>query len=284
MRNKNLAIIAVTLTASVLAATLTGCGTRAKATDQEVVMEEEPIIVTDEGDSEEATIETEDEITETEEVIADDGETDGEADAEASYTEHEYFYVRDELDMTDATPMDMNALNVDGTTYTLDESVNIYMPSVGALKGYTKPNIDVYVNSFNEDWYCLYFEYEESPNNYVLVKAEDFIEASGMYENMEAITADDIKFSLMPQLDQMEHGDEEVYYVAVDDVIEEMTSVSEFTIPTYCKNVDEWMAQVIADNDFENYQLFYIEKVEDKSDEDNSCFRVTYGRLQKFAQ
>ena len=280
MRKKNLAIIAVTLTASVLAATLTGCGTRAKATDQEVVMEEEPIIVTDEEDSEEVTIETEDEITETEEVVADDGE----ADVEATYTEHEYFYVRDELDMTDATPMDMNALNVDGTTYTLNESVNIYMPSVGALKGYTKPNIDVYVNSFNEDWYCLYFENEESPNNYVLVKAEDFIEASGMYENMEAITADDIKFSLMPQLDQMEHGDEEVYYVAVDNVIEEMTSVSEFTIPTYCKDVDGWMAQVIADNDFENYQLFHIEKVEDKSDEENSCFRVTYGRLQKFAQ
>ena len=42
MRNRNLAIIAVTLTASVLAATLTGCGTRTKATDQEVVMEEEP--------------------------------------------------------------------------------------------------------------------------------------------------------------------------------------------------------------------------------------------------
>ncbi|RKI78137.1 hypothetical protein D7V90_17965 [bacterium 1xD42-87] len=280
MRKKILGIIAVTLTASVLAATLTGCGTRAKATDQEVVMEEEPIIVTDEEDSEEVTIETEDEITETEEVVADDGE----ADVEATYTEHEYFYVRDELDMTDATPMDMNALNVDGTTYTLNESVNIYMPSVGALKGYTKPNIDVYVNSFNEDWYCLYFENEESPNNYVLVKAEDFIEASGMYENMEAITADDIKFSLMPQLDQMEHGDEEVYYVAVDDVIEEMTSVSEFTIPTYCKDVDGWMAQVIADNDFGNYQLFHIEKVEDKSDEENSCFRVTYGRLQKFAQ
>ena len=280
MRKKILGIIAVTLTASVLAATLTGCGTRAKATDQEVVMEEEPIIVTDEEDSEEVTIETEDEITETEEVVADHGE----ADVEATYTEHEYFYVRDELDMTDATPMDMNALNVDGTTYTLNESVNIYMPSVGALKGYTKPNIDVYVNSFNEDWYCLYFENEESPNNYVLVKAEDFIEASGMYENMEAITADDIKFSLMPQLDQMEHGDEEVYYVAVDNVIEEMTSVSEFTIPTYCKDVDGWMAQVIADNDFENYQLFHIEKVEDKSDEENSCFRVTYGRLQKFAQ
>lgn len=50
MRKKILGIIAVTLTASALAATLTGCGTRAKATDQEVVMNEETIVVS-EGDS-----------------------------------------------------------------------------------------------------------------------------------------------------------------------------------------------------------------------------------------
>ena len=282
MKKRVLGIVTVTLTASMMAVSLTGCGTEAKATDQEVVMSEEPIIVTDDEDSNDVAIETDDEISDTEEVIAD-----GETDTEASYTEHEYFYVRDELDMTNATPMDMNALDVDGTTYTLNESVNIYMPSVGALKGYTKPNIDVYVNSFNEDWYCLYFENEESPNNYVLVKADDFIEASGMYEDMEAITADDIKFALMPQLDEIApdvDDDEEVYYVALDNAVEEMTSVVEFTIPTYCKDVDEWMAQVIAENDFENYQLFYIEKVVDKSDEENSCFRVTYGRLQKFAE
>ena len=94
MRKKILGIMAVTLTASMMAAFLTGCGTQAKATDQEVVMEEEPIIVTDEENSEEVTIETEDEITETEEVIADDGET----DAEATYTEHEYFFALDEQD------------------------------------------------------------------------------------------------------------------------------------------------------------------------------------------
>lgn len=280
MRKKILGIIAVTLTASVLAATLTGCGTRAKATDQEVVMEEEPIIVTDEEDSEEVTIETEDEITETEEVIADDGE----ADAEASYTEHEYFFALDKQDDSTAEDIDWDAMKPDGNDYLLKDSVNIYGSGMGRVAGYTKPDINVHVVTSSDDWYCIEFADEDPAYQLLLVKAEDFIEASGMYENMEAITADDIKFSLMPQLGQMEHGDEEAYYVAVDDVIEEMTSVSEFTIPTYCKDVDEWMAQVIADNDFENYQLFYIEKVEDKSDEENSCFRVTYGRLQKFAQ
>lgn len=281
MRKKILGIIAVTLTASVLAATLTGCGTRAKATDQEVVMEEEPIIVTDEGDSEEVTIETEDEITETEEVIADDGE----ADTDASYTEHEYFFALDKQDDSTAEDIDWDAMKPDGNDYLLKDSVNIYGSGMGRIAGYTKPDINVYVVTSSDDWYCIEFADEDPAYQLLLVKAEDFIEASGMYEDMPAITVDDIKFALIPQLGEMAPDvDDEVYYIPLDEPMEEMTSVSEFTIPTYCKDVDGWMAQVIADNDFENYQFFYIEKVEDKSDEENSCFRVTYGRLQKFAQ
>lgn len=281
MRKKILGIIAVTLTASVLAATLTGCGTRAKATDQEVVMEEEPIIVTDEEDSEEVTIETEDEITETEEVVADDGE----ADVEATYTEHEYFFALDKQDDSTAEDIDWDAIKPDGNDYLLKDSVNIYGSGKGRIAGYTKPDINVHVVTSSDDWYCIEFADEDPAYQLLLVKAEDFIEASGMYEDMPAITADDIKFALIPQLGEMAPDvDDEVYYIPLDEPTEEMTSVSEFTIPTYCKDVDEWMAQVIADNDFENYQFFYIEKVEDKSDEENSCFRVTYGRQQKFAQ
>lgn len=281
MRKKILGIIAVTLTASVLAATLTGCGTRAKATDQEVVMEEEPIIVTDEEDSKEVTIETEDEITETEEVIADDEE----AGEDASYTEHEYFFALDKQDDSTAEDIDWDAMKPDGNDYLLKDSVNIYGSGMGRVAGYTKPDINVYVVTSSDDWYCIEFADEDPAYQLLLVKAEDFIEASGMYEDMPAITADDIKFALIPQLGEMAPDvDDEVYYIPLDEPTEEMTSVSEFTIPTYCKDVDGWMAQVIADNDFGNYQFFYIEKVEDKSDEENSCFRVTYGRLQKFAQ
>ncbi len=83
MRKKFLSVMSVVLVATFASASLTGCGTEAKATDQEVVMDEEPIIVTEEETSEEVTIETEDEITEEEEVIAGDGEDeDSLADAE----------------------------------------------------------------------------------------------------------------------------------------------------------------------------------------------------------
>lgn len=281
MRKKILGVMAVTLTASMMAVSLTGCGTEAKATDQEVVMEEEPIIVTDEEDSEEVTIGTEEEITETEEVVADEGE----ADTEAPYTEHEYFFALEEQDDSTAEEIDWDAMEPDGNDYLLKDSVNIYGSGMGRIAGYTKPNINVYVVTSSDDWYCIEFAEEDPAYQLLLVKADDFIEASGMYEDMPAITADDIKFALIPQLSELAPDtDDEVYYVPLDEPTEEMTSVSEFTIPTYCKDVDEWMAQVIADNDFENYQFFYIEKVEDKSDEENSCFRVTYGRQQKFAQ
>ena len=244
-------------------------------------MEEEPIIVTDEEDSEKVTVETDDEIIETEEVVADGGE----ADVEATYTEHEYFFALDKQDDSTAEDIDWDAIKPDGNDYLLKDSVNIYGSGKGRIAGYTKPDINVHVVTSSDDWYCIEFADEDPAYQLLLVKAEDFIEASGMYEDMPAITADDIKFALIPQLGEMAPDvDDEVYYIPLDEPTEEMTSVSEFTIPTYCKDVDEWMAQVIADNDFENYQFFYIEKVEDKSDEENSCFRVTYGRQQKFAQ
>ena len=282
MRKKILGIMAVTLTASMMAASLTGCGTQAKATDQDVAMDEETIVVTEQEEDAVAAV-TEDDITATEEVIADDGEADGEA--EASYTEHEYFFALDEQDDSTAEDIDWDAIKPDGNDYLLKDSVNIYGSGMGRIAGYTKPDINVHVVTSSDDWYCIEFADEDPAYQLLLVKAEDFIEASGMYEDMPAITADDIKFALIPQLGEMAPDvDDEVYYIPLDEPTEEMTSVSEFTIPTYCKDVEGWMAQVIADNDFENYQFFYIEKVEDKSDDENSCFRVTYGRQQKFAQ
>ena len=65
--------IIVILVTGMIVASLTGCGTKTEATEQDVVTDEETIIVTDEEDSEEVT-------TETEEVIADD--VDEEADGD----------------------------------------------------------------------------------------------------------------------------------------------------------------------------------------------------------
>lgn len=118
MRKKVISIMSLVLAGTMITASLTGCGTEAKATDQEIPMEEETIVVTD-GETEQETEVVNDEVEPETETVA-------EAEPEVVYEEHEFFYVRDKLDMTDATPMDMNDLNVEGKNYTLQDSVNIY--------------------------------------------------------------------------------------------------------------------------------------------------------------
>lgn len=243
MRKKTLGIIAVTLTASMLAVSLTGCGTRAEATDQEVVIEEEPIIVTDE---EEVTIDTEDAITETEEVVADDGE----ADAEASYTEHEYFFALDETDPNTEEEVDLSALVPVQETHELKDSVTLYGSGRGFIIGYTKPNITVELMSTSDDWYCINFADETPEYQLVLVRPDDFMAALGMDENMPAITANDVKMALINQLYDKVGDADGVHYVALDEATDEMDLAVEFTIPTYCRDIDEALTQIVADNDF----------------------------------
>lgn len=280
MKKKFLSIMSFAVVSSMMAISLTGCGTEAKATNQEVIMEEETIIVTDDESSEDATVNTEDEITVTEEVIV------GEKDV--NYTEYECFYVRDTLDMTDAKPMDMNTLNVEGKTYTLNESVNIYAPTTGALKGYTKPNIDVYVNSYNEEWYCLYFENEESPNNYILVKAEDFVASAGIeVEEKILITLDDVKKCFMEEIAEWQK-DSSVISKMLDSASSDMESM-EFKVPMYYSDsdtlqLDSWIAEMQAKYGLPSYDMFFIESIEDEFDEEYLWFRVYYKDSQEEEQ
>lgn len=284
MKKKILGIMAVILTASMLAASLTGCGTQVKATEQEVTGEE-TIIVTDDESSEDATVSTK-EITETE-VIGDD---DDNISDNVSYTEYEFFYVRDKLDMTDATPMDMNDLDVEGKTYTLNESVNIYATSKGALKGYTKPNIDVYVNSCNENWYCLYFENEASPNDYILVKAEDFIAATGIeIEEKILTTLDDVRKTFMDSLNEIQYQDDTVANFEMLDFVSAEMEFVEFKVPMYCNESDtrqlyRWISQMQVENQLAMYSKFYIEPMEDEFDDEYLWFKVYYKDLQESEQ
>lgn len=252
MRKKILGIMAVTLTASMMAAFLTGCGTQAKATDQEVVMEEEPIIVTDEENSEEVTIETEDEITETEEVIADDGET----DAEATYTEHEYFFALDEQDDSTAEEIDMNMLKPDGNSFELKESVNLYSPDFKCIIGYSKPNINVYAVTSSEEWYCISFADETPEYQLVLAKAEDIVAASGIEGDTKAdviITEDNVK-QTFAQLASEAKEKYELLDVPFDDM-----EYIEFSIPKDCENLENWVGQMYVINNMSNYSTYCIE-------------------------
>lgn len=68
MKKKLLGIMPLAIVSSMMMVSLTGCGTRAKAAEQEIAGEE-TIIVTDDESSENAIASTEDEITEEEETV-----------------------------------------------------------------------------------------------------------------------------------------------------------------------------------------------------------------------
>lgn len=254
MRKKFLSVMSVVLVATLVSASLTGCGTEAKATDQEVVMEEESIIVTEEEPSEEVTIETEDEITEEEEVIA---ETEEEAEAGASYTEHEYFFALDEQDPSTAEEIDMNTLKPDGNNFELKESVNLYSPDFKCIIGYTKPNINVNVLTSSDDWYCISFADETPEYQLVLVKAEDLAAASGI-ESSEVksdatVTGEDVKQTFAKLLSDMK-----TEYELLEFPFDDMEFI-EFSIPKDCENVDDWVEQMYVINNMSIYSTYCVE-------------------------
>ena len=63
----------------------------------------------------------------------------------------------------------------------LPESVNLYY-SDGCPAGYTKPGIEVQINSYSDDWYFIYLDMDETHSKSRLVKAEDF-DAVAVREN-----------------------------------------------------------------------------------------------------
>lgn len=271
MKKKILSTVSLLLVCTMAAASLTGCGTQAKATDDEVVVDGETIIVTEEEKTESEAVIEEEEITETEVVE--------ETQEEATYTEYELFYMRDSLDMSDATAMDMNALSVDGNTYTLNKSINIYAPEVGALMGYTKPNIEVYVNSCNEEWYCLRFDNVDGNTEFVLAKADDFIAATGEEPKEEiTITADDVKQVFTELVSKLE-----IEYELLDSPSGDMEYI-EFSIPKDCENLEDWIGQMYISNDMSHYTTYCIE-LEDKDYGDGYMnFKFYYKNLKELPQ
>lgn len=278
MMKKNMRIMELSL-AVAITVSLTGCGTQAKATDI-AIDDGETIIVTEEELEEDIAISTEDEITETE-VVSENVEEDA---AKETYTEHEYFFALDKQDNNTAEVINWDTLVPDGNDYDLKDSVTIYGSGKGRIAGYTKPNIKVNVITSGEEWYCISFPEEAPEYQLLLVKADEFMASAGI--EIPEVSIDNVEVALSVQLSKAvdyEHS-HDAFYVTMDEPTDEMEFEMEFTIPTYCRDVQSWMAQVVADTDMTNYVLFYVEKVEEKSDDENLFFRIKYGRLQEFAK
>lgn len=248
MKKRTISIVAVSLAMAVASISLTGCGTKAKATDQEVE-DEETIIVTED---EETVINTE-EGTETE-VVEEETTKEVEGNEDVTYTEHEYFFALDQLDFSMEEEVDMNALKPDGNDFDLKESINLYGSGRAVIIGYSKPNINVHVVTSNDDWYCIYFEDESPEFQYVLAKTNDFITSTGVEaEEKVVITSDDVIKAFKEIVDDLAIG-----YEMINTPSDDMEYI-EFSIPKDCENVEDWIGQMYVANNLSEYSTYCIE-------------------------
>ena len=195
MRKKILGVMAVTLTASVMAVSLTGCGTKAKATDQEVVIEEEPIIVTDEEDSEEVSIETEEEITETEEVVADDVEADADIDGDILFYDEIGKY-------PDYLLGDVEYESIEEKAVTAVEDIPVYSAD-GFKVGHVKGGVTVILteHGINTRWYRFENPVNGTDYDYLCMIDDDIPK-----EEIPMLSAEEVKEAIIKAM--LNRGDE----------------------------------------------------------------------------
>lgn len=188
MKKKILSTMAIILTTSMLAVSLTGCGTEAKATDQEVSMEEETILISeDEPVQEDAAVSTEDEITKTEEVVA--GEEAAEEDGDIVFYDEIGKY-------PDYLLSDVEYETMEDKVVTAVEDIPVYSAE-GFKVGYVKGGITVILteHGINTRWYR--FENPVSGTNYdYLCMIDDDIPA----EEIPLLSAEEIKEAIIADI------------------------------------------------------------------------------------
>lgn len=160
------------LSVATLAFCLFGCGNAAEPKQEEV--QEDVQEVQQETKQEEVKT---DAGTEQEETVTTEQKDDRE------FSEYEYFFSTDKLDLDNTIPCDLSDMSPNGEycgNWELSNSINMYAERDGkaCVIGYTKENIPVNVFNSCDEWITLYFENETSPNDYKLIKVEDFLASS----------------------------------------------------------------------------------------------------------
>lgn len=122
--------------------------------------------------------------TKQEEVKTDAGtEQEAEQKDDREFSEYEYFFSTDKLDLDNTIPCDLSDMSPNGEycgNWELSNSIDMYAERDGkaCIIGYTKENIPVNVFNSCDEWIMLHFENEASPNDFRLIKVEDFLASS----------------------------------------------------------------------------------------------------------
>ncbi len=266
MKRKTVKRFIIILAAGMLVTSSTGCGTKVSATDAEVPIQEETVIVAQEDADTESDDQT---IMETETV--------GEAENERVYVEHEYFFAveKDSIDWTASTEkIDMDALIPGGSSLELHNSLDVYTPE-GIMVGYTKPNVALDIFNYNDDWYCFEFA-NDNDFHYLLIKQEDVKNDTGVETKL--ITQEDVISYLEEYFSNAENGYELLDAPEPDmDFVELSISQTDWD---YLDNLTESTIGGDDDRLLRAYAKFYIEGMESKYNDRDIWVRVYYKDLK----
>lgn len=266
MRKKIVGIIVVTLTASMLSVSLTGCGTEAKATNQDMA-EGDTIIVADQEETEEIIVRSDDEITEVEEVVVSDAE-EGET---ATDTENDEIVLYAEIgEQKYLFPSEKTYTETCGTI-TAREDIPVYNGD-GYDIGYIKSGSVVSITESAEEVAWSRFENPLKGTDYdYLYVLSDYVVADG-----STISADEMVNEIIAEISQ--------YAVETPVFLDAPTSdmeVHEFRVTNSKEKSwkDGLFRELISISDSiqaDHYKTLYIECEEDEDGEPYILCRVYY--------
>lgn len=263
MKKKVLSAISLSLVCTMMAASLTGCGTKAEATDNIIVGEEnldseETIVVndgqnnvTDEEASEDNTVNAADEITKTEEEVVDVTATDGDIVLYDEIGEYPDYLIGD------FTFEPMEKKQVDAV-----DDIPIYSEE-GIKVGHVKGGVTIVLteHGINSRWYRFENPVNGTDYDYLYVIEDDF-----PIDESELLTSDEVKEWIIEDLNNYSF----VIPVFLDEPDSDMEYV-EFSIDRQGNRGDAGlkinqvlfpMESDVISSDYGDYSTYYVECTE----------------------
>lgn len=253
MKKKILSIIALSLVMAMMAVSLTGCGTEAKATDQDVAEDSDTIIVTDD---EETVINTEEEVTETE--VVEEETTEGETAFTGAENDEIVLYAEKGEQKYIGLSEDVYVENVQ--TVSAKEEIPIY-DGTGFQAGYIKSGSTVVVteNAENIAWFRFKNPITGTEDEYLYVNTDYIVEAQRI---ANALSAEEMK---------------QIICESIDDTFAKATILSskvsgmevyEFVISNAPSETSYKLDELLfRGSDAYMYKTFYVECTEDEDGE-----------------
>lgn len=266
MKKKILSIIALSLVMTMMAASLTGCGTEAKATDQDVE-DGDTIIV---ADDEETVIDTEEEVAETEVV---EEETEEKTAFEGAENDEIVLY-SEIAEYGEYMPMKDETFEAESNTVVAYEDIPVYNGD-GVEVGYVKNGSTVITTESATEYYWARFEnpIKEAEYEYLYMLKDYIIETQRV---ANALSADEMRQIISDSISET---------FAKSKIISSPTSgmkVCEFIITNDNKlyeihqTLDE---ELYMGSDAYMYTTFYVECAEDEDGEPYIHCKVYYKDL-----